>query len=125
MSLTTKEMRSEMIKNKFKFKFYAAIAAISLMLFDGTALAETYRVTVDAAGGGTGLSWESPMTIEEGLFCESNHPGGEVWIKEGTYVLAKCLYVTNTTANLTIRGGNRRPTSAKGTASPPSTAATP
>lgn len=72
-----------MIKNKFKFKFYAAIAAISLMLFDGTALAETYRVTVDAAGGGTGLSWESPMTIEGGFSASRTTPAAKCGSRKG------------------------------------------
>jgi hypothetical protein len=45
------------------------------------------RVTADAPGGGTGLTWDSPFTLQEAENFVGTPAGAksEIWIKEGDY----------------------------------------
>ena len=57
----------------------AAVAVASL-----ASSATTYRVTAEAKGGGTGETWESPMTLAEAC-AAATLPGDTILLKAGTY----------------------------------------
>ena len=68
------------------------------------AQAATYRVTPDAPGGGNGLSWETPMTIDEAITTVLNGyaHGTVILCKAGVYVPQSTLAVQR---NITMKGG--------------------
>ena len=68
------------------------------------AQAATYRVTPDAPGGGNGLSWETPMTIDEAItkVLNGNVHGTVILCKAGVYVPQSTLAVER---NITMKGG--------------------
>ena len=66
--------------------------------------ANTYRVTPDAPGGGNGLSWETPMTIDEAInkVYSLNTHGHIILCKAGRYVPTDKFTLVR---NLTVKGG--------------------
>lgn len=82
-------------------KFALALATAAAL----EAGAATYRVTADAAGGGDGLSWASPMTLAEAKSAVA--AGGEIWLRADTFLPDSSLFSTawKTTGAVTVRGG--------------------
>ena len=66
---------------------------------------QPYRVTSDAAGDGSGLSWNSPMTLDEALaVVATNEKGGAIWLKSGKYQIEAVKTLTPV-KSVVISGG--------------------
>ena len=68
-------------------------------------IAHIYLVAPEAVGGGSGVTWDSPMTFAEATAAMT--AGGEIWVKKGVNV---CSYPDGAeafapTAEVAIRGG--------------------
>ena len=77
------------------------IASAALLFAAGTANAATYRVTPDAAGGGDGQSWATPMTIAEAVAAATT-AGDTILLKAGTYTPTANIAISKPIA---VKGG--------------------
>ena len=78
---------------------------LSLVAFMIASLqAATYRVTPDAAGGGDGQSWATPMTIEEAIAAAKADEDTDdiILCKAGTYTPTATIAISTP---MTVRGG--------------------
>lgn len=88
-------------------KVGCGLAMVAGLVF--AAVADVYRVTTTAAGGGNGQAWtddgagNAPMTLAEALVAAK--AGGEIWLKAETYTYAEQLATFSPTDEVTIRGG--------------------
>lgn len=69
---------------RFLEKISKSLLALSLFIFVASAAhgqqgTVVYRVTADAAAGGDGMSWDSPVTLETAL--QRAGAGDEIWVK--------------------------------------------
>lgn len=82
-------------------KSWRTVAAAALCACASAASAAMYRVTPDAAGGGTGQSWSSPMTIAEAVSAATSD-GDTILCKAGEYDIAGQLAISTP---ITVKGG--------------------
>lgn len=69
------------------------------------AFGETYRVAANVTSEGGGLSWESPMSITNGIASVAK-TGGELWLKGETFLLtANMPTLAPSGGAVTVRGG--------------------
>ena len=70
-----------------------------------SASAEIYRAVADVVTEGDGLSWESPMSITNGIASVAK-TGGELWLKAETFLLtANMPALAPAGGAVTVRGG--------------------
>ncbi len=82
-------------------KSWRTVAAAALCACASAASAAMYRVTPDAAGGGTGQSWSSPMTIAEAVAAATSD-GDTILCKAGEYDIAGQIAISTP---ITVKGG--------------------
>ena len=79
---------------------FATVAGLSF-----GARAEIYRAVADVVTEGDGLSWESPMSITNGIASVAK-TGGELWLKGETFLLtANMRALAPSGGAVTVRGG--------------------
>ena len=104
------------VQEKFEFKYVnnagfgtglVTLTGMNGSGYDGQSvsaeftISASFRVTNDATDEGTGMSWESPMTLAAALTA-ATRPTDVILMKAGTYPLAASVVVANP---VTIRGG--------------------
>ncbi len=87
---------------KFRVKPLLVLVLVGMV---SAAFGATYRVTANAAGGGDGQSWASPISLTNALaLAAADSSGSEIWLTSGTYELAEAKTYAFT-GSVAIRGG--------------------